>query len=52
METAYLYTTEEALRHFQVTESEGLSDQMVSEALKKYGRNGDFPAATSPQRLD
>lgn len=40
METAYLSSTEQALAHFQVIESQGLSDPQVHKALEKYGRNG------------
>ena len=40
MEAAYLSTPEEVLRHFQVTEQDGLSDRQVKQALATFGRNG------------
>lgn len=40
MEAAYLVSSEDALRHFQVTEQNGLSDVLVQRAIEKYGRNG------------
>ena len=40
MEAAYLVSSEDALRQFQVTEQDGLSAAMVQRAMEKYGRNG------------
>lgn len=40
MDTAYLSSTEQALQHFEVNESQGLSDRQVQKATEKYGRNG------------
>ena len=40
MEASYLSSPEEALRYFNVTEQDGLSDARVSHATAKYGRNG------------
>lgn len=47
METAYLSSTEQALQHFQVNESQGLSDLQVQQATEKYGRNGTVHACAS-----
>jgi Ca2+ transporting ATPase len=40
MENAYTKTPGEALKHFQVTEQAGLSEQQVQAARQKYGKNG------------
>lgn len=40
MEASYLSSPEEALRYFDVTEQDGLSDAQVRHATDKYGRNG------------
>jgi Ca2+ transporting ATPase len=40
MEAAYLYTTQEVLKHFEVAEEKGLSDEQAKSSLAKYGRNG------------
>lgn len=47
MEAAYLVSSEDALRHFQVTEQNGLSDALVQRAIEKYGRNGTVQLNTS-----
>ncbi|KAF2474807.1 calcium ATPase [Lindgomyces ingoldianus] len=39
MENAYTKTPSEALRHFQVTEAKGLSEQQVRSLREKYGKN-------------
>ncbi|MCJ1373495.1 hypothetical protein MMC20_004723 [Loxospora ochrophaea] len=39
MEAAYISSTGGALKHFQVTEHDGLSDYQVQLNLSKYGRN-------------
>ncbi|KIX07550.1 calcium-translocating P-type ATPase, SERCA-type [Rhinocladiella mackenziei CBS 650.93] len=39
MEQAYVRSTAEVLRHFNVTESAGLSSAQVAEARKRYGCN-------------
>ncbi|MCJ1343971.1 hypothetical protein MMC31_002170 [Peltigera leucophlebia] len=39
MEAAYLVSSADCLRHFQVTEQDGLSDAIVQRAIEKYGRN-------------
>ncbi|KAH0542252.1 hypothetical protein FGG08_003374 [Glutinoglossum americanum] len=39
METAYVYSGQEILKHFGVSERIGLSDIRVQEAKQKYGRN-------------
>lgn len=46
MEAAYLVSSEDALRHFQVTEQNGLSDVLVQRATEKYGRNGNVQLNT------
>jgi Ca2+ transporting ATPase len=40
MENAYTKTPAEALRHFQVTEEKGLSEQQVTSLREKHGKNG------------
>ena len=40
MDNAYIKTPGEALKHFQATEEQGLSEQQVSAARQKYGKNG------------
>ena len=40
MEASYLSSTQDVLDHFQVRETDGLSDLRVQNAVKKYGRNG------------
>jgi Ca2+ transporting ATPase len=39
MENAYTRTPSEALKHFQVSEEKGLSEQQVSSLRQKFGRN-------------
>jgi magnesium-transporting ATPase (P-type) len=39
MENAYTKTPAEALKHFQVTEEKGLSEQQVKELRAKHGKN-------------
>ncbi|KAF9692319.1 hypothetical protein EKO04_009438 [Ascochyta lentis] len=39
MENAYTRTPEEALKHFQVTEEKGLSEQQVKSLREKHGKN-------------
>lgn len=52
MEAAYLVSTEDVLRHFEVTEQDGLSDLMVQKATEKYGRNGTVPRWFQPGQQD
>ena len=40
MEASFLVSTEEALEHFHVDETQGLSEEQVKKALEKYGPNG------------
>ena len=40
MENAYTKTPEEVLKHFQVTETKGLSEQQVKSLREKHGKNG------------
>jgi Ca2+ transporting ATPase len=40
MENAYTKTPAEALKHFQVTEEKGLSEQQVKTLREKHGKNG------------
>jgi Ca2+ transporting ATPase len=40
MENAYARSTTEILKHFSVTEQEGLPDIQIEAAKEKYGRNG------------
>jgi magnesium-transporting ATPase (P-type) len=40
MENAYIKTPAEALKHFQVTEEKGLSEQQVKDLRAKHGKNG------------
>jgi len=40
MEAAHIYSAQEILNRFGVSEREGLSDVQVREARQKYGRNG------------
>jgi Ca2+ transporting ATPase len=39
MENAYTKTPAEVLRHFQVTEEKGLSEQQVRSLREKHGKN-------------
>lgn len=39
MENAYSCSTAEVLKHFSVTESQGLSEAQAKESAEKYGRN-------------
>jgi len=43
MENAYTKTPAEALKHFQVTEEKGLSEQQVKSLREKHGKNGMMP---------
>jgi hypothetical protein len=43
MENAYSKTPAEVLRHFQVSEERGLSEQQVRSLREKHGRNGRRP---------
>ena len=49
MEAAYLSTPEEALKHFNVSEQDGLSNSQVQEAETKYGRNGTVHQLDNPK---
>lgn len=40
MENAYTKTPSEVLKHFQVTEEKGLSEQQVKSLRDKHGKNG------------
>ena len=40
MESAYLTSAAEALKHFSVTEEGGLSDSQVKALTAEHGRNG------------
>ena len=40
MDSAYLSSAGEALKHFNVSEANGLSDSQVKDLTAKYGRNG------------
>jgi hypothetical protein len=40
MDNAYIKSPEEALKHFQATEEQGLSEQQVTAFRQKYGKNG------------
>ena len=40
MDNAYTRTPSEALKHFQVTEEKGLSEQQVQSLREKHGKNG------------
>lgn len=40
MDSAFLVSPEDALSHFGVAEQQGLSEQQVDRATKKFGRNG------------
>lgn len=40
MENAYTKTPAEALRHFGVTEQQGLNKQQVETLRAKHGKNG------------
>ena len=53
MKAAFLSTPEEVLKHFQVTEQDGLSGEQVKQALAKFGRNGivSLDVAGSPNRI-
>ena len=42
MEAPYLSSIEEVLERFHVEEQSGLSDRLVQDATKKYGRNGNL----------
>jgi magnesium-transporting ATPase (P-type) len=44
MENAYTRTPAEALKHFQVTEEKGLSEQQVKSLREKHGKNGMLAA--------
>ena len=52
MDTAYLVSAKEALDHFKVAESQGLSDFQAQESAAKYGRNGKqiLLAGVKPRR--
>jgi Ca2+ transporting ATPase len=40
MDDAYVRSTEEVLKHFQVTEQGGLSESAVETSRQKHGKNG------------
>jgi Ca2+ transporting ATPase len=42
MESAFSKTTEEVLKHFSVTETQGLSEAQIAASREKYGRNGMY----------
>jgi Ca2+ transporting ATPase len=41
MENAFTRTPAEALKHFEVTEEKGLSENQVKSLREKHGRNGE-----------
>jgi Ca2+ transporting ATPase len=41
MDNAYTRTPTEALKHFEVTEEKGLSEQQVKNLREKHGKNGE-----------
>lgn len=47
MEAAYLSSAEDALRHFEVNESHGLSERQIRQAVEKFGRNGTVHTCVS-----
>jgi hypothetical protein len=47
MENAYTKTPAEALRHFQVAEDKGLSEQQVRTLREKHGKNGMLDNTTT-----
>ena len=51
MENAYTRSPGEALKHFQVSEQNGLSEQQVLSQRKKYGKNGKFSRNSMVYRL-
>jgi magnesium-transporting ATPase (P-type) len=40
MENAFARSTSEVLKHFGVSETQGLTDAQVQSSREKYGRNG------------
>lgn len=40
MDNAYVRSAQDVLKHFDVTEQKGLSQQAVTAARGKYGKNG------------
>lgn len=42
MDDSFVHTAPDALKHFGVTESDGLSDVQAQIAKERYGRNGTF----------
>lgn len=50
MENAYTKTPAEALKHFQVTEEKGLSEQQVKDLRAKHGKNGMLAITRQEQR--
>jgi len=48
MEAAYLSTTQEVLKHFEVVVERGLSDEQAKTSLAKYGRNGNVYQVYAP----
>lgn len=47
MESAYVKSAQDVLRHFDVDEQSGLSDSRVQQQLSKFGKNGLWPMETS-----
>ena len=40
MEAAHMKSVDELLKYFKVSDTEGLSQEVVEESLEKYGLNG------------
>ena len=40
MEAAHMKSVDELLKHFNVSDTDGLSQEAVEESLEKYGLNG------------
>jgi len=49
MEAAYLSTTQEVLKHFEVAEEKGLLDEQVKLSLARHGRNGTVSRLWAPE---
>jgi Cation transporter/ATPase, N-terminus len=45
MENSFVYSPDDVLSRFNVTQANGLSDSQVKAALETYGRNGMFKLA-------
>lgn len=52
MENAFAKSTSEVLKHFSVSETQGLTEAQLNASRERHGRNGKVPICAPPSRLE